>query len=232
MIAFLFLFSCVLIAINALSTNNKVFTKSSVLQPFQQGKALKIISGLNNFNKNLVENVVWAANEGGATHVDIACDAELVKIAKSISSIPICVSSIKPLDFLKAIEAGADMVEIGNFDGFYDQGIIFTAEDVINMTKETRRLLPDIALSVTIPHTLKLHEQIELAIQLEQCGADIIQTEGKVSANILGMGVQELIEVSAPTIASAYVLSRSVSIPVLCASGLTDVTVPLALTAG
>jgi hypothetical protein len=125
-----------------------------------------------------------------------------------------------------------DMVEIGNFDGFYDQGLKFTAEDVVAMTIETRRLLPTIPLSVTVPHTLSLSEQIELAVQLEKCGADIIQTEGKMSANSASMGVQELIETAAPTIASAFALSRAVKIPVMCASGLTDVTAPLALAAG
>ena len=44
--------------------------------------------------------------------------------------------------------------------------------------------------------------------------------------------VQELIEIAAPTLASAYALSRAVTIPVMCASGLTDVTAPLALSAG
>ena len=124
------------------------------------------------------------------------------------------------------------MVEIGNFDGFYEQGLKFTAEDVVAMTIETRRLLPTIPLSVTVPHTLSLSEQIELAVQLEKCGADIIQTEGKMSANPASMGVQELIETAAPTIASAFALSRAVKIPVMCASGLTDVTAPLALAAG
>lgn len=197
-----------------------------------QGKAFKVISGLHNFDKQLVKNVAWASNEGGATHIDIACDAELVKIAKSVTSIPVCVSSIKPTDFLKAVEAGADMIELGNFDGFYEMGMKFTAEDVIAMTIETRALLPFIPLSVTIPHTLALHEQIALAQRLQECGADIIQTEGKMAATTVGMGVQQLIEVAAPTLASAFAISRAVSIPVMCASGLTDITVPLAMTCG
>jgi hypothetical protein len=156
----------------------------------------------------------------------------LVRVAKTAGNLPVCVSSIKPIDFVAAVKAGADMVEIGNFDGFYDKGIKFTSEDIISMTKETRRLLPDIPLSVTIPHTLPLSEQVTLARQLEECGADIIQTEGKMSVHSANMGVLELIEKAAPTIASAYALSRAVSIPVMCASGLTDVTAPLAIAAG
>jgi len=207
-------------------------SREAVLRPFVQGKALKIISGLNNFDNNLVKNVAWAAQAGGASHVDIACDPVLVKLAKSVSSIPVCVSSVKPADFVAAVEAGADMVEIGNFDSFYDQGINFSVQDIINMTKETRRLLPETPLSVTVPHTLALSEQILLAKQLEICGADIIQTEGKMGANPTTMGVQELIETAAPALASAFALSRAVNVPVMCSSGLTDVTAPLALAAG
>ncbi len=124
------------------------------------------------------------------------------------------------------------MIEIGNYDFFYEEGAFFTAEDVVKMTKKTRELLPSTVLSVTIPHTLPLHEQIQLAKTLEDCGVDIIQTEGKVVANVAGMGVQQMIEISAPTLAATYAISRAVSIPVMCASGITDVTAPLALAAG
>ena len=43
-----------------------------------------------------------------------------------------------------------------------------------------------------------------------------------MSVDSLSMGIQELIETAAPTIASAYALSRAVSIPVMCSSGLTE----------
>jgi antitoxin component of RelBE/YafQ-DinJ toxin-antitoxin module len=206
--------------------------RETVLKPFAEGKALKIISGLNNFDRDLVCNVAEAAQLGGASHIDIACDPELVRAAKAACSLPICVSSVFPKDFPAAVEAGADMVEIGNFDCFYDEGMDFSAADVIAMTVETRALLPTIPLSVTVPHTLPLNEQIQLAKELEKSGADIIQTEGKMGVNPDSMGAQELIEKAAPTLASSYGLSRAVQIPVMCASGLTDVTAPLALAAG
>jgi len=207
--------------------------RAQVLEPFQQRQALKIISGLNNLNKANVRDVAWAAAQGGASHVDIACNAALVREVRSVCTLPICVSSVTPADFVAAIEAGADMVEIGNYDSFYEQGRTFTAADVVAMTVETRKILgQDIPLSVTIPHTLPLDEQVILAKDLQEAGADIIQTEGKMGANPTGMGVQELIETAAPTLASAFAISRSVSIPVMCASGLTDVTCPLAIAAG
>ena len=144
----------------------------------------------------------------------------------------ICVSSINPEALLDAVYAGADMIELGNFDSFYEQGISFTSDDILSLTEETRKLLPDTPLSVTIPHILELNEQVELAKKLQSVGTDIIQTEGKMSSNPSGMGIRELIETAAPTIASAYAISRSIDIPVMCSSGLTDVTAPLALSAG
>eukprot|EP01039_Chlorochromonas_danica_P005535 gene5535-6097_t len=224
------LIAFLLLAATAVAYNS--FTRESVLKPFYQGKALKIISGLNNFDPILIKNVVSAASTGGASHVDIACDPELVKIAKASGNIPICVSSIKPLEFVKAVQAGADMIEIGNFDGFYESGLKFSSKDILSMTKETRELLPTIPLSVTVPHTLSLPEQIELAKQLEAYGVDIIQTEGKMGVDPSSMGVQELIEKAAPALASAFALSRAVKVPVMCSSGLTDVTVPMAIAAG
>lgn len=79
---------------------------------------LQIISGLQNFDRDNVASVVTAADkvialvitscqmvkedlmlviynsfdcymQGGATHVDIACDSELVKLAVSLTSLPV-----------------------------------------------------------------------------------------------------------------------------------------------
>jgi len=203
------------------------------LKPFVEGNAMKVISGLNNYDSDLVNNVVKAAGLGGASHIDIACDVELVKMAKSVSTLPICVSSIEPAKFVNAVAAGADMIEIGNYDFLYAEGVFFTAEDVLSMTKKTRELLPSTVLSVTIPHHLSLSEQVTLAQQLELCNVDIIQTEGKMSATPTGlMNVQELMALAVPSIAASYAISRAVKIPVMCASGLTDVTAPMALAAG
>nr|GEV27169.1 RNA-directed DNA polymerase [Tanacetum cinerariifolium] len=83
--------------------------KETVLKSFNERKALKIISGLQNFDKENVASVVTAADKGGATHVDIACDPELVKLVISLTRLPVCVSSVDPSAFLAAVEAGASM---------------------------------------------------------------------------------------------------------------------------
>lgn len=210
-----------------------ILNREVILKPFVDGNAVKVISGLNNYNAELVKNVATAAGLGGASHIDIACDPELVKIAKSVTTLPVCVSSIEPIKFVGAVAAGADMIEIGNYDFLYSEGIFFTAEDIISMTKRTRELLPSTVLSVTIPHHLSLTEQVKLAQDLEQYQVDIIQTEGKMSAVPTGqMNVQELMALAIPSIAASYAISRAVKIPVMCASGLTDVTAPMALAAG
>ena len=194
--------------------------------------ALKVISGLNNFDSDSVCRVVEAAEAGGATFVDIAVEPSLVKTVRSMTELPICVSAVEPELFVPAVEAGADLIEIGNFDSFYAQGIRFEAEEVLALTKQTRSLLPEITLSVTVPHILALDEQVRLAEALVEAGANIIQTEGGTSVSPTNPGVQGLIEKATATLAAAHSISRAVDVPVLCASGLSSVTVPMAIAAG
>lgn len=194
--------------------------------------ALKVISGLQNFNSENVAAVVQAADRGGATFVDIAADPGLVKLAKSLTRLPICVSAVDPQALYDAVQAGADLVEIGNYDSFYVTGRVFSSEEVLELTRQTRILLPEITLSVTVPHTLPLDQQVELAVALVQAGADIIQTEGGTSSQPTHPGTLGLIEKAAPTLAAAFEISQAVDTPVLCASGLSSVTIPMAIAAG
>ncbi|MEM6254435.1 MAG: DUF561 domain-containing protein [Cyanobacteria bacterium P01_D01_bin.156] len=197
-----------------------------------QGHALKIISGLTNFDIANVLAVAKAAQQGGATFIDIAADAELVRQVSERVNLPICVSAVDPEAFLAPVAAGATVIEIGNFDAFYAQGIEFSANDVLNLTKRTRELLPQITLSVTVPHTLPLDKQVKLAEDLVALGTDIIQTEGGTSSEPTHAGTVGLIEKATPTLAAAHAISRAVNIPVLCASGISDVTAPMAIAAG
>ncbi len=173
-------------------------------EALSQRQALKIISGLNNFDTSKVIAVVKAAQAGGATFVDIAASPELVLRVRQVSTLPICVSAVEPELFVDCVAAGADLVEIGNFDSFYSQGRIFKAAEVLELTKKTRQLLPKTTLSVTVPHILPLDEQVQLAEALVASGADIIQTEGGTSSQPSHSGVLGLIEKAAPTLAAAY----------------------------
>ena len=142
--------------------------RSDLQRALDTHSALKIISGLTNYDPQRVVAVVKAADQGGATLVDIAADADLVRLAKAATTLPICVSAVKPEAFLAPVAAGADL----------------------------------------------------------------IQTEGGTSSHPTHPGPLGLIEKAAPTLAAAHAISRAVQVPVLCASGLSDVTAPLAIAAG
>ena len=193
---------------------------------------LKVIAGLTNFDAASVERISRAAGLGGADLIDLACDPELVRRATAVSGLPICVSAVDPELFPAAVAAGATLVEIGNYDAFYPLGRIFDAAEVLELTRRTRTLLPEVVLSVTVPHVLPLDQQEQLAMDLVGAGADLIQTEGGTSARPFSPGSLGLIEKAAPTLAAAHAISRAVSVPVLCASGLSAVTLPLAIAAG
>jgi hypothetical protein len=202
-----------------------------------QRRLLKVIAGLTNFDAAAVERVSRAAGRGGADLVDVACDPELVRLAVQVSGLPICVSAVDPELFPAAVEAGAALVEIGNYDAFYPLGRIFDAAQVLELTRRTRARLSEVVLSVTVPHVLPLDQQEQLAIDLVAAGADLIQTEGGTSARPFSAGSLGLIEKAAPTLAAAHSISRAVAAaaapaPVLCASGLSAVTVPMAIAAG
>ncbi len=209
-----------------------MINNSQLQLALQNRQALKVISGLNNFDFARVAAVVKAATAGGATFVDIAADVNLVRGIRHLTNLPICVSAVEPEKFVTAVAAGADLIEIGNFDCFYAQGRTFEADEVLALTKQTRSLLPDVTLSVTVPHILSLDEQVNLAQQLVAAGADIIQTEGGTSSKPTHAGTLGLIEKAAPTLAAAHSISHAVEIPVLCASGLSNVTAPMAIASG
>ena len=206
---------------------------ASLQRSLEQRSTLKVIAGLMNFDAARVERVTRAAGHGGADLIDVACDPALVRLALEASGgVPVCVSSVEPEQFPAAVAAGAVMVEIGNYDAFYPQGRIFDAAEVLELTRRTRQLLPDVVLSVTVPHVLPMDEQEQLAIDLVTAGADLIQTEGGTSAKPFSSGHLGLIEKAAPTLAAAHSISRAVAVPVLCASGLSAVTLPMAIAAG
>jgi hypothetical protein len=204
--------------------------RSSLLQR----RLLKVIAGLTNFDAGSVERISRAAGRGGADLLDIACDPQL---AAEVSGLPVCVSAVDPELFPAAVEAGAALVEIGNYDAFYPLGRLFDAAEVLELTRRTRQLLPEVVLSVTVPHMLPLDQQEQLALDLVDAGADLIQTEGGTSARPFSAGSLGLIEKAAPTLAAAHGISRALAAaelqaPVLCASGLSAVTVPMAIAAG
>jgi len=209
----------------------------SLQKSIQNRSLLKVISGLNNFNAESVVRVSKAAGLGGADLLDIACEPELVELSMEASNIPVCVSSVEPKLFPEAVRAGASIIEIGNFDSFYPNGRFFSAADVLSLAVTSRQLLPEVVLSVTVPHVLPLDRQAQLALDLVDEGVDLIQTEGGTSSQPKSPGTLGLIEKASPTLAGAFAIATALKesnkeVPVICASGLSEVTVPMAISVG
>ena len=209
----------------------------SLQKSIQNRSLLKVISGLSNFNPESVFLISKAAGIGGADLLDIACEPKLVDLAIKASNIPVCVSSVEPRLFPEAVKAGASIIEIGNFDSFYPDGRFFSADEVLSLAVESRRLLPEVVLSVTVPHVLPLDSQAQLALDLVDSGVDLIQTEGGTSSVPMSPGTLGLIEKASPALAATFSIASALKesnhdVPVMCASGLSEVTVPMAISVG
>ncbi len=203
-------------------------------QHLQEKKAVKVIAGIDNFDIVNIKKVVSSAENSGASAVDICANEDIVKEIRSMTELPLFVSSIVPRELARAVELGADAIELGNFDVLYKKGISFTAQDVLRLTKETLELLNgrEIFFSVTIPGEIAISEQIELARELETMGIDLIQTEGHFSKDSQADGVRGLMERAELTISNTIELARNIEMPIMTATGINPTTAPFAFAAG
>lgn len=203
-------------------------------QHLAEKRAVKVIAGIDNFDINRVKSVVIAAEQSGASAVDVAANDAIIEMAKENTSLPIFVSSIVPEDLAAAVKAGADAIEVGNFDALYKKGMRMSAMEIIDIVEETLSLIgnADIFKCVTIPGHIDVAEQIALGKALEEMGIDLIQTEGAAIANAHSAGARGLLETAQVSIANTIELSRNVEIPVMTASGITTTTAAMAFAAG
>lgn len=203
-------------------------------QHLEEKKAVKVIAGIDNFDITNVKKVVTSAENSGASAVDICAKEEIVKEVRSMTELPLFVSSIVPQELIRAIDLGADAIELGNFDALYKKGMSFSAQDVLTLVKETIALLGDreTFFSVTIPGEISITEQIELARELETLGVDLIQTEGHFSKDSQADGVRGLMERAELTISNTIELTRNVEMPIMTATGINPTTAPFAFAAG
>ena len=197
-------------------------------------RAVKIISGIDNFDADRVRNVVIAAEQSGASAVDICADREIISMVRSMTDMPIFVSSIKPEELAMSIALGADAIELGNFDALYKKGISMSYNQVMDLVRETLTLInkEEVFFCVTIPGSLEVNEQIAMARELESLGIDLIQTEGHYSSDDIPSGVRGLIERAELTLANTIELTRNVDIPVMTATGINPTTASLAFASG
>ncbi|NES25228.1 MAG: DUF561 domain-containing protein, partial [Symploca sp. SIO3E6] len=127
-----------------------------LLNSFANKTAIKVICGLEEMNIMQIIKLVKAAELSGATYLDIAANTRIITIVKSLTNLPICVSSIDPLELYNSVLVGADIVEIGNFDIFYKRYMNFSVDCILKLAEKTRTLIVDKDICVTIPHLLSL----------------------------------------------------------------------------
>lgn len=205
----------------------------SFKRALSEKRAVKIIAGIDNFDVESVKKVVKSASNSGASAIDICANPDIIAMARSMTDLPLFVSSIEPQELAHAVALGADAIELGNFDALYKKGQTFSASEVLSLARETRELVGnDVFFCVTIPGELEISEQVELARELETLGVDLIQTEGHFSCETPSNGVRGLIERAELTIANTIELSRNIELPIMTATGINPTTASLAFAAG
>ena len=197
-------------------------------------RAVKIIAGIDNFDIANVKKVVKAAEAAGASAIDICADECIIGEVREMTDMPLFVSSIVPSELARAVELGADAIELGNFDVLYKKGMSFSKDDVLRLVDETIELLGDdrVFFSVTVPGEISIADQIDLARELEIRGVDLIQTEGHFASETQADGVRGLMERAELTISNTLELSRNIEMPIMTATGINPTTAPFAFAAG
>lgn len=207
---------------------------SKLLAKLQSKKCLKTIAGINNFNKTKVLQLVKISELTGADCVDISADPEIISSAlKIVKNTALMVSSIVPAELKMAQELGCDAVELGNYEALHLQGIYPSKDQVLAWATEIMSFKKSVLVSVTIPGHLSVDEQVALAIELDEMGVDIIQTEGADLAVAKSPSALGQIEKVSITLANTIEIARNISNAfILTASGLSPETVKLAIAAG
>ena len=200
----------------------------------REKRAVKIISGIDNYDLDRVKKVARAAQMGHASALDIACDIDVYRTARANTKLPIFVSSIHPFELADAVKWGADAIEIGNFDALYKNGKSFSCDEVYEIVLETMSLINkyDTFVCATIPGNQDIRDQIDLVRNLEILGVNLIQTEGLKQITNSSNPSVHLINYAENTIANTMELLNYTSLPIMSASGISAKTAPLAFASG
>ena len=211
--------------------------KQKVLTALKNKNFVKVISGIKNYDTQKTISIALAAESGGASALDISDDPEIIKAVKSSVELPIFVSSIDPLKLIAANSLGADVLEIGNYEGFYQEGKMFTPSAILEIFQFVRKSVPkDVIICATVPATLEVENQLKLGKDLIQAGADIIQTEG-FSPDIPDSDRKD--QSYLDILKAASTLTNTIELRkvfpdtnIITASGITPTTAPLAISMG
>ncbi|MEB3206949.1 MAG: DUF561 domain-containing protein [Vampirovibrionales bacterium] len=210
-------------------------------QLLAQHQLLKGIAGIAETRWEAIQAVVDAANE--STHlmaIDIPADTKVVQATRSRTHLPIFASALSAQELLQAAMAGADALELGNYDALYEAGEFIDATTVLKETQELvfqlKRLglFKRVLISITVPGHLAIDAQIDLAKALEVAGADVLQTEGALRSlsRVKATASLSASEKAAASLRAVRALSQAVAIPVMAASGFDSHNIAEAIAAG
>lgn len=211
--------------------------KQKVLNALKNKNLVKIISGIQNYDKQKSLYITMASELGGATAVDICDDPEIIKPLRALAQLPIFVSSIDPIKLVAAQSYGADVLEIGNYEDFYKQGKMFTPNEILEIAGFVKKsLVLDLLVCCTIPATLEVENQIRLAKKLLDLGIDILQTEGfsaeTPASDRKDITYNEILK-AASTLANTMELRKALpNANIITASGITPTTLSFAVATG
>lgn len=203
-------------------------------QALEEKRAVKVIAGIDNFDIENIRKVVSSAETAHASAVDICAREDIIREVRSMTDLPLFVSSIVPSELVKAVDLGADAIELGNFDVLYKKGMSFDVNEVLSLVQETKSLLGDreVFFSVTIPGEISTADQIVLAVKLESMGINLIQTEGHYTTESNMTGARALMDRAELTLSNTVELVRNVEMPIMTATGINPTTAPFAFAAG
>lgn len=211
--------------------------REKILNSLKNKNLVKIISGIQNYDKKKSLDVAMASELGGATALDICDDPEIIKSIRLVVELPIFVSSTDPLKLIAAESYGADVLEIGNFESFYKQGKLFTPKEILEVAQFVKKsVITDILLCCTIPATLEIKNQLKLGKELLSLGFNILQTEGfeqdAPASDRIDKTYNDILK-AASTLANTLELRKAFpEAHIICASGITLTTIPLAKALG
>lgn len=201
----------------------KSMRATQLRKALSERRLVKVIAGISNFDLENVLQIVAAADQAGVDAVDVAARPGIVAAVRKQTELVVFASCVRPENLLAAMEAGADAVELGNYDALYDDGLFLNQADVLRLAEETVALVDGRALiSVTVPGHLSLDAQVELARQLEALGVDMIQTEGAARMLSENPEIKRLTagEKAAMSLHNTAILVKYTSLPVMTASGI------------
>jgi hypothetical protein len=210
-------------------------------QLLAQRQLLKGIAGIAETRWESIQTVIDAANESAhPIAIDIPANPNVVKATRSRTHLPVFASALTAAELVQAAIAGADALELGNYDALYETGHLIDATTVLKETQELvfqlKRfgLFGHVLISVTVPGHLSMDAQVLLAKALEIAGTDVLQTEGAMRSlsNVKATANLSATEKAQASLRAVRALSQAVSIPVMAASGFDAHNIAEAIEAG